>query len=249
MKVAIAVIGFLLASAFASVPDVQACGGWWDPCCPWYEPERCEAFKKRKKDVAEYVENYMKRRTVDLAAIGLALGFIPAAGPAVGQATRGGALVAAVVSEMAGRVKKDPPTDLYLEFYQGGPWPSAESLGLGSYTGWWWNDYPIEAAQNIAWYTDYITTEADRYTSCKQVGPDVCPDWVAQYHKDLVNWGLWNYGWYHGALAEFWWNIAAYAEQEGLADDPTLLNYLVSIIREMADIAGWVEQEFQNDWD
>jgi hypothetical protein len=39
MKVAIAVIGFLITSAFASVPDVQACGGWWDPCCPWYQDQ------------------------------------------------------------------------------------------------------------------------------------------------------------------------------------------------------------------
>lgn len=39
MKVAIVVIGFLIASAFASVPDVQACGGWWDPCCPWYQDQ------------------------------------------------------------------------------------------------------------------------------------------------------------------------------------------------------------------
>lgn len=27
----------LFCSSFAGVPDVHACGGWWDPCCPWWD--------------------------------------------------------------------------------------------------------------------------------------------------------------------------------------------------------------------
>lgn len=213
----------------------------FNPCCPWWEPEKCAAFKKRKKDVAQYVEDYARRRGVDFLAIGLALKFVPGPSAAVGQAIGSAALVLAVVSEKAAEVRKDPFTNDYLEPYPGGDWPNADSLGL-TYTGWWWNDYPIGVAQGIAYYTDFITHEADRYTSCRQVGPDACPDWYAQMHKDRVNWGLYMYGWYHGALAEYWWNLGAWAEQEGFSDE-------ANVVREVAQVTGWVEQEFENDWD
>jgi len=36
-KLLLAVFVCALLIGGVSVPDVQACGGWWDPCCPWYE--------------------------------------------------------------------------------------------------------------------------------------------------------------------------------------------------------------------
>ncbi len=218
----------------------------FNPCCPWWKPWQCAATKQRKKDVAEYVENYTKRRGVDLLAIGGALKFIPGTGTAVGNVIGPVALTLAVYAEAAGDVRKDPFRWDFLEFYQGGEWPSAESLGM-AFTGWYWNDELVGMAQGVKYYTDYITNEADRFTSCKQMGLD-CPDWYADRHKENVAWGMYMFGYYHGALGDYLWNLAALVEQEGLADQD-LLNYTVSVFRDIASVADWAEQEYENDWD
>ena len=38
-KLLLAVFVCALLIGGGGVPDVQACGGWWDPCCPWYQDQ------------------------------------------------------------------------------------------------------------------------------------------------------------------------------------------------------------------
>lgn len=231
---------------FHGIPCADCRFSIFHPCCPWWEPWQCAATKQRKKDVAAYVEDYTKRRVVDMAAISVALSYVPGGGTALKQLTGPVTLTLAVYGEKASAVRKDPFRWDFLEFYQGGEWPSAESLGM-QFTGWYWNDQLVGNAQGLAYWTDYITNEADRFTSCKQMGLD-CPEWYANKHKENVAYGMWQFGWYHGALGDHLWNVAAMVEQEGL-DDPALLGYAVSVLRDVASMADQAEQEYQNDWD
>jgi hypothetical protein len=231
---------------FHGIPCADCRFSIFNPCCPWWEPWRCAATKQRKKDVAAYVEDYVKRRVVDMAAISTALAFVPGGGTALKQLTGPVTLALAVYGERSSAVRKDPFRWDFLEFYQGGDWPSADSVGM-QYTGWWWNDQLVELAQGVSYYTDYITNEADRFTSCKQMGLE-CPDWYADRHKENVAWGFYMFGYYHGALGDHLWNTAALVEQEGL-DDPALLDYAVSVLRDAASAFDYAESEYENDWD
>jgi hypothetical protein len=234
---------------FHGIPCADCRFSFFHPCCPWWEPWRCAPTKQRKKDVAAYVEDYTKRRTNDLTAIGLAISYVPGGGTAIKQVIGPAALVMGIYSEKSSAVRKDPFRWDFLEFY-GGDWQQAWDYVAGTglyYTGWYWTDELVGNVVGLAYYTDYITNEGDRFTSCKQMGLD-CPDWVAQAHKDNVAWGFYMFGWYHGALGDHLWNTAALVEQEGL-EDQALLDYAVSVFRDIASVADYAESEYENDWD
>ena len=234
---------------FHGIPCADCRESIFNPCCPWWEPWRCAATKQRKKDVAAYVEDYTKRRVVDMAAISVALSYVPGGGTALKQLIGPVTLTLAVYGEKASAVRKDPFRWDFLEFYDGDwlkAWNDIAATGL-SYNGWWWNDELVGNAVGLSYYADYITNEADRFTSCKQMGLD-CPDWYAQRHKENVAWGFYMYGYYHGALGDHMWNTAALVEQEGL-DDPGLLSYAIAVLRDIAMATDFAEKEYENDWD
>jgi hypothetical protein len=156
MKLVIVVIGFLIASAFAMPPDVQAqaCGGWWDPCCDQYDKSKwdlsCYPEWERRQMEEQQVQPITHRGVEQSdkdyyakSAEGFKAGrnyFLAIAATAalfekdeVQEVIVKGAQVAAVLALWAQlyfeALAKDPWDDNYAYPYDA-PWPSAEELGL-----------------------------------------------------------------------------------------------------------------------
>lgn len=155
----------------------------FNPCCPWWEPEKCPpAVKQKQKDAARRLQFYYMGNVAFLSSLAIGAGVV--AGP-IGAAGPG--IAAAVASYKAwswGTVVSDPWDERYQEAYGGMEWPSPDMFGL------WYTNY--ESLNNLVWvtqalvyYADFVYVSANRTTSCQLVG-NGCADW----QRDRVNWGL-----------------------------------------------------------
>lgn len=168
---------------FHGIPCTDCRESVFNPCCPWWQPEKCpDPIKKAKKDAARGLQFYYAGNVAFLTSLGIGAGVV--AGP-IGAAGPG--IAAAVATYKAwswGTVVSDPPDDQYQIPYDGRSWPSIEELGL------WYTDYDslnnlVWVAQAIVFYADFVYVSANRVTSCQQAG-DGCAEWQQQ----RVDWGL-----------------------------------------------------------
>lgn len=193
----IILIALILAYAIPAMPtDAQACGGWWDPCCKWWEPSSCPApLKQRAKDASGMAVRYLGNADAFLKTVSFAScssmvfgATILAMGPAC-VTSGAGDLVASIGGFVADQIQRDPYTDQWPYDYEGGDWPSLAEVGVESWTGYWWADKIIDNAQAMIFYLDFVQESIDRVNSCYNDmglnGPlDQC------FHQlERVNWG------------------------------------------------------------
>ena len=146
----------------------------FNPCCPWWEPEKCPPpVSQQKKDVAKQKADWFDSAAYNLAVITGALAFgLPESAIALGvSASTAG--IAKQMAEDQKQIVKDPFDPAYYEIYDPA-WPSAEDLGL-SYSD---NGH----LNNMVWYTqamaqmaDMIYVTGNRVTSCQLRAPDASP--------------------------------------------------------------------------
>lgn len=225
MKVTILFLAFLFLSA--SVPAFEttayACGGWWDPCCPWWEPERCAAFDAAKRQKAAENEAYFGRMEERLTTLARVVGWLPAGG-----------LAASALSEAARAARK--AKDANAAVARGG------SSGPSDYADYTDYEYVNQLEDNAYWlveYGNYAAGEAQKYTDCKQQGYE---DWCNQY-KDTANYGGEVVGWLHGEMAYNLEVLAWQVENENGGDYP--FGDISYWLRDMAQVSYDTEGAFQ----
>ena len=165
------------------VAPAAACGGWWDPCCPWWEPERCAAFEAKKRQQAAENEAYFARQEERLRNLGRVLGLVPGGGPAA-AAANAGADAARKAKEANAKVARGgaPASDAadYVDY--GYEWPNQVANYDGTYVsifGYWAAD------------------QAQKFTDCMQGGGEsTCAGW-----KSNAQGWLWGMGWWLVHLA------------------------------------------------
>lgn len=244
-------VTFLLCAivlAFTSVvfdpAPAAACGGWWDPCCKWWEPSTCPApLKQRAKDAAHDGANYLGQAKGFFGAFSLATCGAAALGApalAMGPACVGGmagGFASDMFKDVFDQASRDPWDDLWWQDYEGGAWPSAESLGVG-YTGYYWVDNLIGDVQAALYFSDFTYVTANRLNTCYQVlGLDGPLDTCAR-QKARVDWGFYMLGWY---TRDSVGNLRAIADdlEQGGGD-----GNLISVLRDVANVNDWVGSEF-----
>jgi hypothetical protein len=246
MKPVIIVLFFLVSSVISFKPPTlespsvvtvtvaQACGGWWDPCCPWWEPWKCPApVPQNKKDVAQNKADYYDSAAYSLGVItaAMALG-LPESAIAFGIAGSTGLIAKQLAEDQRRIIRNIQDADYWVGYDP--PWQSAESLGL-SYTENYWVNQMVGDTQGVAQMADMISVESAKALACEQAGAD-CGPW----HRDRVNWALWYLGWYINDLGDNAWQAAAELEAQGVNPD---LVYQIRALAWESNDAGWRYQQ------
>lgn len=229
--------GMSIASACDEFHGDANCQCWesvFNPCCPWWEPEKCPPpINQHKKAVAKAAGDYFTNAETFFIVFG-----IPtcAAALIVPCATAGA--LAFYANRLAGeqyRIANDPRFMFVI-----GPDPDYRSPAVLSipsaeiaYTGNPYVDNLIYGTTVIAGYGALIETSANRVSLCDNAGED-CGD----MHQAMVDEGFRQFGawFYEGAINLN--GVAWELENQGADGD------LVWMLRDMARVSAWAGQEY-----
>jgi hypothetical protein len=245
----------LLFSLFAAVPDVQACGGWWDPCCPWWdkaswdlscypdwEREQIQQQEEQQRLPPKVVQSpEQKQRTkkwverIDQATIYVdSLAAVSAVYCAASNESDMCANARLYINIAVGmRVARwwinltDPFDPLYAEPYD----PPFPDLGLSCENdfGCWIN----ERLGSVVQFWDGVYTSMNRSQSCLDLGLDDCFQW----QKERMLWFIWAAG-YH--LEEVAYGMSMLADY---LTDAELVSYARATSEELYVVADEMRQE------
>lgn len=206
----------------------------FNPCCPWWQPEKCPPpINRHKKDVAKASADYFENAETFFAVVALPT---CAAGLILPCVTAGA--VGFYANRLAleqHKIVSDPFDPDYMWPYEL-TIPSAESLGM-AYTDVHELNVLIYITTIIAGYGDFIYNTSNRVSSCQLAG-DACRDW----QQSRVDEGLRQFGGWHinGSLAL---NDIASTLQQSADADQDWMQVWIGWLGDMARVSDWTGWE------
>lgn len=165
------------------ISEAAACGGWWDPCCPWYDPDRCAAFDANKRQKAAENEQYFARQEERLRNLADIASWLPAGGYAQ-KALSAAARAAKAAKEANAAVAR------------GG---SSGPSDYADYTDFEYVNRLNDSVYSLVNYGNYTAGESRTYTACMQETGEYW-EYCQRYYW-TANWGISIFGWLHGEMA------------------------------------------------
>ncbi len=222
------IIAYILSSVVpAFEAPAYACGGWWDPCCPWWEPDRCAAFDAKKRENAAANEGYFSRMEERLNRLADYAGWLPA-GSLASKALREGAKAAKAAKEANGAVARGTPSDTADAY-------AVRSGPTYTDTGYEWVNNLNRDLVDLFSYGNYAAGQSQQYTSCMQ---ETYEDWgYCNGYYYNANWAIGVFGWLHGEMGYDLEVLAWQVEQENGGDWP------------YGDITYWLRDAAQVSYD